>query len=696
MVLISILSASVTYSQEQWCGTDSYNEALFQNMSDAEKSAAIKARDTLFQAQFSQNSNEKSGPIITVPVVVHVMHYNCVGNISKEQIEDGIRIINEDFRRMNSDTSATRTLFKPFTEDAEIEFKLARLDPSGNCTEGIVRYDTPLSYDARDNIKALSYWSSSKYLNVWLVNSIENMSGVGITLGYAQFPGWGSASTYGLVVRHDQWGSIGTSNADGRTATHEVGHCFGLLHTFQSGCGNNCSNSGDRICDTPPSFESTQGCNQNQNTCNNDQSGPSPYTSNVVDQIENYMSYDRCQNMFSKGQIVVMRGAFTTYSRLTSLVSSSNLIATGTNSGFLSPDCKPLAYMCQEETSICEGASVTFTDVSYNGPVNSRTWSFPGGNPASSSDSVVTVTYSTAGIYNAGLTVGNASGSTTKTLNDIIFVQSAKAEVSKWNFDEYFEDQNIFDSLWVVEDPSGGRKWELTSEASFSGSQSAYLNNYVNGLNLTDNLISPSIDIAAIALGSRLRFKLAYARKDATSQDFLRIFYSFNCGDSWNLITVMTGPLMESVSEFVSGNFVPNEFEWRDFNFNLSQNLNDKENVRFKFEFVSGGGNNIYIDDFIVESITGVEENELSDGILIYPNPVNTTLLIDRSGNSSILSSILIQDISGKVIYNSVNNTTDLNQNVIGLDVSGYSRGIYFLLITDISDNRIAKKFIVK
>lgn len=665
-------------------------------MSEEEKAAAIKGRNKLFQSQFAQNSNEKSGPVITVPVVVHVMHYNCVGNISKEQIEDGIRIINEDFRRMNSDTSATRSLFKPFTEDAEIEFKLAKLDPNGNCTEGIVRYDTPLSYDARDNIKSLSYWSSSKYLNVWLVNSIENMSGVGITLGYAQFPGWGSASTYGLVVRHDQWGSIGTSNADGRTATHEVGHCFGLLHTFQSGCGNNCSSSGDRICDTPPSFESTQGCNQNQNTCNNDLSGPSPYISNVVDQIENYMSYDACQNMFSKGQIAVMRDAFTEYSRLTSLVSASNLVATGTNSGFLSPDCKPIAYMCQEKISICEGATVTYTDVSYNGPVSSRTWSFPGGSPASSSDSVVTVTYSNAGIYNASLTVGNIAGSSTKTLNSIVDVQSFTPEVSKWNYDEFFEDQNVFDSLWDVEDPTGGKKWELTDQASFSGNQSVFIDNYINGLNLTDNLISPSIDISAIAVGARLRFKLAYARKDATSQDFLRVFYSFNCGNSWNLITVMTGPLMESVSGFVTGNFVPNEFEWRDFTFNLSQNLNDKENVRFKFEFVSGGGNNMYIDDFVIESITGIEENELLDGILIYPNPVSSVLSIDRSGNSNALNSILVQDVTGKVIYNSDNGATDLNQSIIGLDVSKYSKGIYFLLITDINENRISKKFIVK
>ena len=68
------------------------------------------------------NRTEKkdgSGVIYTVPVVVHVFHDNCNGNISLEQIKDGLRVVNDDFRRINSDTSATRAIFKPFAGDAE-------------------------------------------------------------------------------------------------------------------------------------------------------------------------------------------------------------------------------------------------------------------------------------------------------------------------------------------------------------------------------------------------------------------------------------------------------------------------------------------------------------------------------------------------------------------------------------------------
>ena len=132
-------------------------------------------------------------------------------------------------------------------------------------------------------------------------------------------------------MRHDQWGTIGTSSADGRTGTHEVGHTFGLYHTFLSGsagCGSVCDTTGDEVCDTPPNTYSGA-CSQLANTCTNDTSGNSVYDTNVVDQIENYMSYNTCQNMLSEGQKTRMRGFIAEFSILQGLSSDSNLFATG-------------------------------------------------------------------------------------------------------------------------------------------------------------------------------------------------------------------------------------------------------------------------------------------------------------------------------------------------------------------------------
>jgi hypothetical protein len=57
--------------------------------------------------------------------------------------------------------------------------------------------------------------------------------------------------------------------------------------------------------------------------------GNSVYDTNVVDQVENYMSYNTCQNMLSEGQKVRMRGFIASFPTLVGLSTDSNLYATG-------------------------------------------------------------------------------------------------------------------------------------------------------------------------------------------------------------------------------------------------------------------------------------------------------------------------------------------------------------------------------
>lgn len=82
---------------------------------------------------------------------------------------------------------------------------------------------------------------------------------------------------------------------------------------------------------------------------------------------------------------------------------------------------EPVANFTANTTVISEGESVTFTDVSANNPT-SRTWTFEGGTPGTSTEANPTVKYASAGTYKVTLEVANQYGTDTKTVESYIVV----------------------------------------------------------------------------------------------------------------------------------------------------------------------------------------------------------------------------------------------------------------------------------
>ena len=319
----SVLMASATDPLIRKCAS---NDILQQQLADDPARAAMLQQIENQTAAFIQqqkNNGNSTQSVVTIPVVFHVVYNTAAQNISDAKCIAQLNQLNLDFSRMNSDAGNTPAAFAGLASNTQIQFCLAQRDPNGLATTGIIHKSTTVSsFSSNDNVKRSNNggdnaWDATKYLNIWTCNL-----GGGL-LGYAQFPG-GSASTDGVVVLYSSVGSMlspGTAAPYhyGRTATHEVGHWLNLRHIW--GDESQC-NADDLVGDTPKQKAENYGCPSYPQTT---QSGGRCSTADPSSMFMNYMDYtdDACMNMFSAGQASRMQALFTSsgarYSITTSL-----------------------------------------------------------------------------------------------------------------------------------------------------------------------------------------------------------------------------------------------------------------------------------------------------------------------------------------------------------------------------------------
>jgi hypothetical protein len=323
-IFFTIVSLTIVfYTTAQRCGTAEYLQSRPLNNRISQRTATEKAggRDTL------------KDEVIIIPVVVHVLYNNQQQNISDAQILSQINSLNQDYRRQNADTANTPQAFKKVAADVRIQFCLAKVDPQGYHTTGIVRKYTKAEFFQNDDKMKFSSqggddaWDATKYLNLWVCNLFN------LTLGYGVLPG-SPLEKDGVVIKYNVFGTVGTLLAPynkGRTATHEIGHWLGLKHLWgDSSCGD------DGIADTPPQQAGNYGCSSfpHLSQCSINSYG---------DMFMNFMDFsnDACMNVFTQGQKAEMRSLFALGGPRNSFLNSSVCDSSNAEAGPL-PVPKPV------------------------------------------------------------------------------------------------------------------------------------------------------------------------------------------------------------------------------------------------------------------------------------------------------------------------------------------------------------------
>lgn len=603
----------------------------------------------------------------TIPVVVHVIHNGTgvgVGaNIPDAQIETQIRILTEDFRRLNADISKTPAEFLGVAADAQLEFVLAKQDPRGLPTSGIVRVQGPkTSYSPSDAplIGQLALWPPDEYLNIWVVPLVSPF------IGYASFPiselpglnfPSNTVETDGVTIdyRYFGEGNNAVGGSRGRTATHEIGHFLGLRHIWGDG---DCSVD-DFVSDTPSQDSPNNSCRLDNPR----------FSCDVRDMAENYMDYtpDACMNLFTAGQVNRMDVVLEFSPRRASLVNSRATIAPQLLNNDLGIEriLNPQDFICTNEitpqiivfNSGTNPITTTQIEIKNNGIVlETRIFSVNLTTGQSAILSFNPITLNQTGINEFESTI--LSVNNTMDSNPSNNRMSSSPSLQSVIAVPYTYIPADFNTKWIVENPDGGFTWEQRN-MNISGvpQNTIMLRHYeYDGAGELDYFISPQIDLSAYP-NAQLTFNLAYGPYEANGfGDALLVAISTDCGNSFDLLNPPYNKdrdFLETTSSTLD-EFVPvSENQFRREIVNLAK-FSDLGTVRIAFISRNGYGNNIYLKDIEILSEETFKYS-VSINELMNPKPITNgehtqeTLSITNTGNLPV---------SGFLFNRKTNNST--------------------------------------
>ncbi|MCL6523188.1 MAG: choice-of-anchor J domain-containing protein [Thermoflavifilum sp.] len=700
------MHSSIAWSQRK-CGFDlAIRQALQKNPQLIKKAQAIEAAMQAYMQRphlLRTDSSAYPDTTVVIPVVVHIVLPDPT-QVTDTQVFSQINVLNQDYHATNPDTAKVPAVWKPILGHVKFEYVLAKRTPTGLPTNGIDRVQTSVTTFSINNacsqVKHASSgganaWDTKSYLNIWVCNLPQGY------LGVTTPPGLYPADEDGVVITTKAFGAVGNLDPEfnlGRTATHEVGHYWNLLHPWGVYSSNpNCSYD-DSVADTPPQSGPIYGCTTFPATDN-----CSPNPPGVM--FMNYMEYvdDSCMYMFTQGQVQRMLALLYTFR--SSLLNSQG--ATPVQLEKLKPQLlriiQPIGKICDPMVS----PQVTLRNYGYDSlftadivyyTEDSIPYSYHWTGKLGTFDSIqVNLPAFSIGIGTHILTayVLHPNDSLNGQYNSDTIRQSFHLDpIITSDFTEGFEEDTFPPPYWEVVNPDNSYTWEHTSVASHSGQYSAVMRNldYMQNGPI-DDLISPVINVSQ-ADSAFLFFYVAAAVQsnpygNNAYWDTLEVVISTNCGQTGTIVYKKWGRNLITDSIPTSQEFIPTPSQWRRDSINLTPFIK-QGNFQIIFRNITNFENNIYLDD--IQLVTRPTNPNLKrDKVLIVPNPTTGDVLVEFL--------TLSPDLLGVELFNSVGQLlaryapSSVINNQIAVHLLGKPAGVYFVKVV-YRDYSIVKRII--
>jgi hypothetical protein len=666
--------------------------------------AQLDSFTAAFIAQRHAQPQRSSAGGITyiIPVVFHILHAGGDENIPDSLVYVEMQHWNQYMSATNPELSSTVPAFASLIGNPQVEFRLAQIDPNGNCTNGIEHIYTQSTFYGDDQTK-LDPWPREKYLNVWLAKAIQkDTTDYGI-LAYAFYPS--AVATYtntdiidGIIAKYFVVGS--NSDFSRPTLGHECGHWMNLEHTWGNTNSPDVACGDDGVNDTPI----TEG-DQNTDPITEERCAPG-----IVENVQNIMNYANRHFMFTQGQVDRMQAALNSpVSGRDSIWSQDNLIATGTSQPLTYPNpnscAAPIAEFAVNARYVCTGQNLRFEDVSYNAVYQNRQWTFPSdASILTSTDPDPIVYFNNPGWKQVTLVVSNANGSSQKVKTMVYVSDGSTVEAP---FIETFEDSSEVSSNWTVLNYDNNNTFFQWANVGHHSSGSYALNMYYSYYDGDkDELVSPAFDLTNIPTGqTTFSFDYSFATWDASHVDdsiaSLAVLASNDCGVTWRWLYFNAGGYnLYNDGAFTTGPFTPGPQDeyWKHVTINIPQNL-ISTNVNFKFQLLSAkAANYFYVDNVNIgqaENTTGINIAKATplDAITVIPNPTTgrATIILDASVAGTV--SVGLYDMAGRQIATIYDGAIDAGGKPIAFDADNIASGIYLIKVSD-GKSSMQKRFV--